>query len=76
MRVKYVEESPSNVLEAAASAPLGSQTFRFISDYPAAGTREPIAGHKVYAMGILVRQPGDNRLALFRLQSLGVPCGS
>ena len=75
VRAKYSEETPRELLEKAVSTSLGSQTFRFVFDYPAPGTREPIEGHKILAIGTLLRQPDDNRLNLFRLQSLGVPCG-
>lgn len=76
VRTREVGESPPDVLEAAASKPLCSQVFRFIQDFPAPGEREPIAGHKVYAKGLLIRQPGDDHLNLIALQSLGETCGS
>lgn len=76
VRVKDDGESPPSALEAAASTPLGGETFRFVQDFPLPGTREPIANHKVQVKGILIRQTGDDHLNLSRLQSLGVRCGS
>lgn len=76
VRAREYGASTPDALKAEASRPLGSQVFRFIQDFPDR-SREQIAGHKVQAKGILIRQPaGDQHLNLSTLQSLGEPCGS
>jgi len=54
--------------------PLGEDTYTLVSAAPF----DPAAqqGHKVTAMGLLYRQPGDNRLNLTALETLADSCST
>ena len=61
-------------LERAKSRALGKDTYTLVSATPfEPATRK---GHKVTAKGLLYMQPGDSRLNLTALETLGEKCGS
>jgi hypothetical protein len=63
-----------DALAAAAAKPLGSQTFVLISVAPF--RPEAHQGHKMEARGLVYREPGDSRLSLTSLQSVGSSCNN
>lgn len=68
------EDTPSpDSLAAAASKPLGMETFVLLSVAPF--MPEAHLGQKMEARGLVYREPGDSRLTLTSLQPLGAPCG-
>jgi mono/diheme cytochrome c family protein len=68
------ERAVSAELERARVRPLGEDTYTLVSAAPF----DPAAqqGHKVTAMGLLYRQPGDNRLNLTALETLADSCST
>jgi cytochrome c5 len=70
---KQVSPFPTKAA-AAGDRPLGDETFRLTS---ARGFGpEEQAGHKVEAVGLIYRTPGDDRIDLTSLRSLSDGCGS
>lgn len=65
------DASPAD-LKASESNPLGNHVFRLL-DFLAPG-RETYKGNKILAKGFLIRQPGDDRLNVTSLQTLGQSC--
>jgi mono/diheme cytochrome c family protein len=61
-------------LAAAAATPLGKETFALFSVVPF--NPEAHVGQKVEARGLVYREPGDSRLTLTSLKSVGAPCGN
>jgi mono/diheme cytochrome c family protein len=69
------QASPFPAKTAAVSErPLGDETF-LLTSMKGFGP-EGQAGHKVEAVGLIYRAPGDNRLDVTALRSLGPSCGS
>jgi len=68
-------ESSPDELKAAKSKPLGGQVFRLqnLTDLPGFNSDE-LVGKKMDAKGILVRQPGNERINVSSLKSVGVEC--
>jgi mono/diheme cytochrome c family protein len=67
------EDLPSESgLEAAASRPLGTRTFRLISVAPF--KPESQKGQKVEARGLIYTEPGDERINLTSLRPTGRAC--
>jgi mono/diheme cytochrome c family protein len=70
---KQASPFPAKVA-AVGDRPLGSDTF-LLTSMKGFGPEEQ-AGHKVEAVGLIYRAPGDNRLDVTSLRSLGPSCGS
>jgi hypothetical protein len=64
--------STPRALSDASKQPLGSATFRLLS----VGTFDPAAhaGEKMYAKGLLYREPGKDRINLVALDPVGPKC--
>jgi mono/diheme cytochrome c family protein len=74
-RTLNVWETTAAEIQDARSKPLGDELFRLanIDDVPGFN-RDALAGTKVQAKGILVRQPNHQRINLNSLQKLGAGC--
>lgn len=59
-------------LTGAASRPLGTKTFRLISVAPF--KPESLAGQKMEVRGLIYNEPGDERINLTSLRSIGNTC--
>jgi hypothetical protein len=70
---KQVSPFPAKAAEAG-DRPLGDDTFHLTS-VRGFGPEEQ-AGHKVEAVGLIYRTPGDDRIDLTSLRSLSAGCGS
>ena len=70
---KQVSPFPTKTAEAGDRA-LGDETFHLTS-VRGFGPEEQ-AGHKVEAVGLIYRSPGDDRIDVTSLRSLSVTCGS
>jgi len=65
------EPATAEQLKALQSLPLGSETFRLMYVFP---SPDAYRGHKVETKGLLIRQPGDNRINVTSIQSLASSC--
>jgi mono/diheme cytochrome c family protein len=75
-RTEDAEHSTPEELKNAASRPLGSRTFRLQNlDELADFHPEPLAGHKVQAKGVLVRQTNRDRINVLSVEPLVAVCG-
>ena len=67
------EDAPGpDALAAAADTPLGTDTFLLLSAAPF--DPEAHVGQKMEARGLVYREPGDSRLTLTSLKSVGASC--
>jgi hypothetical protein len=75
-RTEDAEHSTPEELKNAASRPLGSRTFRLQNlDELADFHPEPLAGHKVQAKGVLIRQTNRDRINVLSVEPLVAVCG-
>jgi mono/diheme cytochrome c family protein len=66
--------SSAAALKEAAVLPLGSQTFRLLSENPF--HPEAHRGHKMQAKGLIYRAPNKDRINLVSLEMVSPSCGS
>jgi hypothetical protein len=76
LRTQDAEQVTAEGLNIAASQPLGSQTFRLqnLDELRPDFRPELLAGHKVQAKGVLVRQTNRDRINVLSLESVSASC--
>ena len=76
VRTRNAEKSTIEEIKASAAEPPGSQTFRLqnLEDLPPPFSPEMLAGHKVQAKGVLIRQPNKDRINVISIDSAAPTC--
>jgi len=76
-RTREPDHSTPEELRAAATKPLGMQSFRLqnLEDLTAVHP-DALKGQKVQAKGVLIRQPKNDRINVASLESVAASCGS
>jgi mono/diheme cytochrome c family protein len=77
VRTRDAEKSTMEEIKASAAEPPGSQTFRLqnLDDLPPPFSPETLAGHRVQAKGVLIRQPNRDRINVISIDSAAPTCG-
>jgi hypothetical protein len=71
VRTKNPAASTDDELKSSEASALGTQTFRLLNVFP---SPDPYKGHKVEAKGLLIRDPGGDRLNVTSVQTLAARC--
>lgn len=74
-RTRAPDRSTAEELASSAAQPLGSETFRLQDLDELAGFQgDTLKGHKVQVKGVLIRQPGNDRINVATLENLATNC--
>ncbi|HEY7391486.1 MAG TPA: cytochrome c [Bryobacteraceae bacterium] len=74
-RTRVADHSTPEELASSAAQPLGSQSFRLQDLDELAGFQgDALKGHKVQVKGVLIRQPGNDRINVASLENLAAMC--
>jgi len=77
VRVRIADESDPEELKRSAARKLGQGTLRLqnVTFFRPEFKPETVAGHKVQAKGVMIRQTNNDRINVLSLEAVGESCG-